>query len=109
MSGKPPPAPAPKFNLLPKIVNGGIAGIVGVSIVFPIDLVKTRLQNQTIGPNGERQYKSMTTMKHEGPLAFFKGGACRMMVIAPLFGIAQTVYYLGIAEYLLGYKRDKIV
>lgn len=40
-------------------------------------------------------------MKEEGPRAFFKGGACRMMVIAPLFGIAQTVYFLGVAEALL--------
>jgi solute carrier family 25 glutamate transporter 18/22 len=46
-------------RLLPKIINGGIAGIIGVSCVFPLDLVKTRLQNQQIGPNGERQYRSM--------------------------------------------------
>jgi len=44
---------------VPKIINGGIAGIIGVSVVFPLDLVKTRLQNQIIGPNGERMYKSM--------------------------------------------------
>jgi solute carrier family 25 glutamate transporter 18/22 len=37
--------------------------------------------------------------------AFFKGGACRVMVIAPLFGIAQVVYFLGIGEYLLGVPR----
>ena len=37
------------FSLLPKVINGGIAGIVGVSCVFPIDLVKTRLQNQQKG------------------------------------------------------------
>lgn len=43
-------------------------------------------------------------MKEEGPRAFFKGGACRMMVIAPLFGIAQTVYFLGVAEALLSGK-----
>ena len=35
-----------QFSLLPKIINGGIAGIIGVSCVFPLDLVKTRLQNQ---------------------------------------------------------------
>lgn len=46
-------------RLLPKIINGGIAGIIGVSCVFPLDLVKTRLQNQQIGPNGERMYSSM--------------------------------------------------
>ena len=47
------------FRLLPKIINGGIAGIIGVSVVFPLDLVKTRLQNQVIGPNGEKMYNSM--------------------------------------------------
>jgi hypothetical protein len=44
---------------VPKIINGGIAGIIGVSCVFPLDLVKTRLQNQQIGANGEKMYKSM--------------------------------------------------
>ena len=29
------------------MINGGIAGIVGVICVFPLDLVKTRMQNQS--------------------------------------------------------------
>ena len=45
-------------RLLPKIINGSIAGIVGVTCVFPIDLVKTRLQNQrSDGP--VKMYNSM--------------------------------------------------
>lgn len=32
---------------------------MGVSIMFPLDLVKTRLQNQSVGPKGEKQYKNM--------------------------------------------------
>ena len=44
-------------------------------------------------------------LKNEGPKAFFKGALCRILVIAPLFGIAQTVYYLGVAEYILGYDK----
>jgi len=36
-------------RLLPKLINGSIAGLVGVTCVFPIDLVKTRLQNQRDG------------------------------------------------------------
>lgn len=50
---------------------------------------------------------SSKTMKLEGPTAFFKGGLCRMIVIAPLFGIAQMVYFLGVAESLLGQKSGK--
>ena len=29
-----------------------------------------------------------------------------MIVIAPLFGIAQMVYFFGIAEALLGYEKQ---
>lgn len=32
-----------------------------------------------------------------------------MIVIAPLFGIAQMVYYFGIAESLLGIDKTKSV
>ena len=39
------------FSIVPKIVNGGIAGIIGVTCVFPLDLVKTRLQNQQVQVN----------------------------------------------------------
>lgn len=45
------------FASLPaKLINGGIAGLIGVTCVFPIDLAKTRLQNQQ---NGSRLYTSM--------------------------------------------------
>lgn len=37
----------------------------------------------------------------EGPLAFLKGAGCRALVIAPLFGIAQGVYFVGIGERVL--------
>ena len=49
----------------------------------------------------------MKIMREEGYRAFFKGGGCRVLVIAPLFGIAQTVYYLGVGEYLLGVNTSK--
>ncbi|XP_044730883.1 mitochondrial glutamate carrier 1-like [Chrysoperla carnea] len=85
-------------------LSGCAAGSFAALFVNPVDVIKTRLQ--AITP-GEARYKGFTdcvlkTLKEEGPKAFFKGGACRMIVIAPLFGIAQTVYYLGVAEKLLG-------
>lgn len=77
-----------QFALLPKVVNGGIAGIIGVSCVFPLDLVKTRLQNQPIGPNGERLYKSMfdcfrKTYKAEGYFGMYRGSAVNILLITP--------------------------
>ena len=34
------------FSFLAKLVNGAIAGVVGVTCTFPLDLCKTRLQDQ---------------------------------------------------------------
>lgn len=108
--GKKPDQPTPPFWW--SFLSGCAAGSFAAIVVNPLDVVKTRMQ--TIGAAGDRQYSSVIDcitriLKFEGPTAFFKGGACRMIVIAPLFGIAQTVYYIGIAEYLLGYKRSTIV
>ncbi|CAJ0563058.1 unnamed protein product, partial [Mesorhabditis spiculigera] len=36
----------------------------------------------------------------EGLRALFRGASCRVMVMAPLFGIAQMVYFIGVAEKL---------
>ncbi|KAI5633391.1 mitochondrial carrier protein domain-containing protein [Phthorimaea operculella] len=82
-----PAAPA-TFSLVPKIINGGIAGIVGVSVVFPLDLVKTRLQNQTVGPQGQKQYKSMVdcfrqTYRAEGYFGMYRGSAVNILLITP--------------------------
>merc|ERR1712128_272699 len=77
-----------QFSLLPKIVNGGIAGVIGVSCVFPLDLVKTRLQNQKIGPNGVGMYSSMLdcfkqTYRAEGYFGMYRGSAVNILLITP--------------------------
>lgn len=54
------------------------------------------------GPSTDRPVPHRKILRHEGPSAFLKGAYCRALVIAPLFGIAQVVYFLGIAETLLG-------
>lgn len=46
----------PLFSLGTKLVNGAIAGVVGTLVIFPIDMVKTRLQNQRVGANGLLPY-----------------------------------------------------
>lgn len=76
------------FPLLPKIINGGIAGIIGVTCVFPIDLVKTRLQNQEIGPNGQVMYRNMAdcmrkTFRSEGFFGMYRGSAVNILLVTP--------------------------
>lgn len=92
-------------------LSGCAAGSMAALSVNPFDVIKTRLQAITKA-EGEMQFNGVAdcitkTLKHEGPTAFFKGGLCRMIVIAPLFGIAQMVYFLGVAEYLMGIDRTK--
>ena len=93
------------------------------TITLPFDVVKTRLQvncfelddhqKQTTLQKlekgvGEETYSGVREavkkiLATEGWGAFLRSAPARVMVIAPLFGIAQTVYLLHIAESLLGH------
>lgn len=84
----------PQFPLLCKVLNGGIAGIVGVSIVYPIDLVKTRLQNQN-STVGEKLYKNMLdcfkkSYKAEGYFGMYRGSAVNILLVTPEKAIKLT-------------------
>lgn len=86
-------------------IAGCIAAGTAAVAVNPADVVKTRLQLINTGANEERyngvRHAFVEIYRKEGPMAFLKGAGCRVMYIAPLFGIAQTVYYLNIGEKLL--------
>lgn len=88
--------------------SGILAGSLGAYIATPLDVIKTRIQTTTKAP-GEIQYKGIADtffkiVKNESPAALFKGAVARVCVVAPLFGIAQMFYYLGVAEAMLGLK-----
>lgn len=59
-----------------------------------------------LGISSDHPFFCRKIWRHEGPSAFLKGAYCRALVIAPLFGIAQVVYFLGIAESLLGLLQE---
>ncbi|KAG7268111.1 hypothetical protein CRUP_005470 [Coryphaenoides rupestris] len=94
--------PAPFYV---SFVSGCVAGSTAAVAVNPVDVIKTRLQSLNRGST-EDTYSGVADcirkiLRNEGPSAFLKGAYCRALVIAPLFGIAQVVYFLGVAEYLL--------
>ncbi|XP_037927440.1 mitochondrial glutamate carrier 1-like [Teleopsis dalmanni] len=86
-------------------VAGVAAGSAGAFVATPVDLIKTRLQAADQASKIKKYTGSLDcirkTYRLEGILAFFKGGLCRVILIAPLFGIAQMVYFFGIGDYLV--------
>ncbi|XP_030844272.1 mitochondrial glutamate carrier 2 isoform X2 [Strongylocentrotus purpuratus] len=94
-----------RASFLHTFVSGSIAATTAAVSVNPVDVIKTRLQLLEHA-EGEETYTGVRDcftkiLKHEGPQAFFKGATCRILVIAPLFGIAQAVYYFGVGEYMI--------
>ncbi|XP_059572995.1 mitochondrial glutamate carrier 1-like [Alligator mississippiensis] len=88
---------------------GCVAGSVAAVSVNPCDVIKTRLQSLSKGTN-EESYTGIVDCARriwlkEGPSAFLKGAGCRALVIAPLFGIAQVIYFIGVGEFLLDLSR----
>uniref|UniRef100_A0A8C6KYM5 Mitochondrial glutamate carrier 1 n=1 Tax=Nothobranchius furzeri TaxID=105023 RepID=A0A8C6KYM5_NOTFU len=100
--------PAPFYV---SFVSGCVAGSTAAVAVNPVDVIKTRLQSLNRAST-EDTYSGVTDcirkiMRNEGPAAFLKGAYCRALVIAPLFGIAQVVYFLGVGEFILSFLPKK--
>lgn len=61
-----------------KVIDGGLAGVTGVSATFPLDLAKTRLQNQVTLAGEKPKYKNLfhavkTVGQQEGAKALYSG------------------------------------
>ncbi|ETN64037.1 mitochondrial solute carrier [Anopheles darlingi] len=76
---------------------GSVAGAVGATAVYPIDLVKTRMQNQRTGSFiGEVAYRNSwdcckKVIRHEGMLGLYRGLVPQLMGVAPEKAIKLTV------------------
>lgn len=76
---------------------GGIAGSVGATLVYPIDLVKTRMQNQRSAVVGEPlMYKNSIdcvkkVFRNEGLRGFYSGLGPQLLGVAPEKAIKLTV------------------
>ncbi|ELU00422.1 hypothetical protein CAPTEDRAFT_169511 [Capitella teleta] len=76
---------------------GAVAGAVGATAVYPIDLVKTRMQNQRTGSYvGELMYKNSfdcfkKVIRHEGFLGLYRGLAPQLVGVAPEKAIKLTM------------------
>lgn len=91
------------------LCGGLFSGMTAALAVNPLDVIKTRLQTLK-RVEGETTYNGIVdcavkVYRQEGFSAFYKGAVPRMIVIAPLFGIAQMVYFFGVAESIIDYAK----
>lgn len=75
---------------------GGAAGAFGATIVYPIDLVKTRMQNQRSTVVGQLLYKNSfdcvrKVLHNEGLVGFYRGLGPQLIGVAPEKAIKLTV------------------
>ncbi|XP_038046015.1 calcium-binding mitochondrial carrier protein Aralar1-like [Patiria miniata] len=75
---------------------GAIAGAVGATAVYPIDLVKTRMQNQRGGLVGELMYENSIdcftkVIRHEGFFGLYRGLPPQLLGVAPEKAIKLTM------------------
>ncbi|KAG8058439.1 hypothetical protein GUJ93_ZPchr0002g26757 [Zizania palustris] len=77
-----------------RLMAGGLAGAVAQTAIYPIDLVKTRLQTFA---SGSGKIPSLSALSRdiwvqEGPRAFYRGLVPSLLGMVPYAGIDLTVY-----------------
>lgn len=87
-----------------KLLTGAVAGVIGTCCVFPIDIVKTRLQNQVIGPDGSRMYRNpwhcfRSILSKEGAAGLYRGLGANLVGVSP-----EKAIKLAVNDYL----REKL-
>jgi len=76
---------------------GSVAGACGATAVYPIDLVKTRMQNQRTGSDiGELMYRNSfdcfkKVVRHEGLTGLYRGLVPQLLGVAPEKAIKLTM------------------
>lgn len=78
-----------------QLACGMVSGAFGATVVYPLQLVRTRMQAQTV--RSELQYTGMVdafrkTLRNEGVRGFYKGLLPNMLKVAPAASITYIVY-----------------
>ncbi|PRQ16825.1 putative mitochondrial carrier protein [Rosa chinensis] len=77
-----------------RLLAGGMAGAVAQTAIYPLDLVKTRLQTcaSEAGKGPKLGILTKEILTHEGPRAFYKGLLPSLLGIVPYAGIDLAAY-----------------
>ncbi|KAK9278607.1 hypothetical protein L1049_028180 [Liquidambar formosana] len=77
-----------------RLIAGGMAGAVAQTAIYPLDLVKTRLQTYACEGGKVPKLKILTKdiWSQEGPRAFYRGVVPSLLGIIPYAGIELAAY-----------------
>ncbi|CAA0806836.1 Mitochondrial substrate carrier family protein [Striga hermonthica] len=77
-----------------RLVSGGLAGAVAQTSIYPMDLVKTRLQTYVCESGSVPSLRKLSRdiWVQEGPRAFYRGLVPSLIGIIPYAGIDLTAY-----------------
>lgn len=77
-----------------RLVAGGMAGAIAQAAIYPLDLVKTRLQTYTCEGGHVPNLKTLSRdiLVKEGPRAFYRGLVPSLLGIIPYAGIDLAAY-----------------
>ncbi|RVW45023.1 Calcium-binding mitochondrial carrier protein SCaMC-1 [Vitis vinifera] len=83
-----------EIGIMGRLFSGGLAGAVAQTAIYPMDLVKTRLQTCALegGKVPNLGALSKDILVHEGPRAFYRGLVPSLIGIIPYAGIDLTAY-----------------
>nr|XP_014699116.2 calcium-binding mitochondrial carrier protein SCaMC-3 isoform X1 [Equus asinus] len=89
-----------------RFVAGSLAGATAQTIIYPMEVLKTRLTLRRTG-----QYKGLLDcarriLEHEGPRAFYRGYLPNVLGIIPYAGIDLAVYETLKNQWLQQYSHD---
>ena len=78
------------YQQLMNLCMGGAAGTISVTLTYPTDLVRRRMQLS--GIEGHPQYSSMMNcfariIQEEGPLALYKGYVACLLKVVPAMAV----------------------
>jgi len=84
-----------KKAIVKNLVMGGAAGIVGATTCYPMDMIKTRLQNQKTLPGAQRMYANTVDcfrkiLAREGVRGLYRGLPAQLVGITPEKAIKLT-------------------
>lgn len=92
-------------SFMENILLGGLAGGIGAAAVYPIDLVKTRMQNQRVGVDGSRLYANgldcfRQVIRNEGLVGLYSGLGPQLLGVAP-----EKAIKLATNDFVRGHLR----